>query len=126
MSQFMVLLYDNASALDEWAHMSPEQQQQGIQPYIEWSDRRAAQGRLVGGEKLADGTGRVLRGGAGQPSVTDGPFSETKEVVGGYLVLDVADYETAVETLRDHPHLLHGGTVEIREIEPLPVAQPDG
>lgn len=123
MAQYMVLLYDSADVVEAWSRMSAEEQQQGIQQYIEWSDRAAALGRLVGGEKLADGTGRVLRGTAPKLSVTDGPFSETKEIVGGYLLLQAADYDEAAETLRDHPHLLHGGTIEVREIEPLPVAQ---
>ena len=47
----------------------------------------------------------------------DGPFSETKEVIGGYFAIEAAGYDEAVQLLEDHPHLSYGGTVEVREID---------
>ena len=84
-----------------------------IHKYKAWSAKVAQAGHLRGGEKLADATGRVLR--RGQP-VKDGPYAESKEVVGGYFILEAADYNEAARLASDCPHV-EFGTVEIREIE---------
>jgi len=47
---------------------------------------------------------------------TDGPYSETKEVLGGFYLIEAADYDEAVARTGDHPHLEHGGTIEIRKL----------
>jgi hypothetical protein len=124
MSQFMVLLYGSEENNRFWMEMSPEDMQKAIEKYMTWSGNLAAQGKLLGGEKLRDGTGRVLRGGGAQQRVTDGPFSETKELIGGYFLIQAADYEEAVQLVSDCPQLEFGGTVEIREIEVMPAPQP--
>ena len=64
----------------------------------------------------ADGTGRVLRGTGGSATVTDGPYSEAKEVVGGFFMLEAANYEEAVALSRDCPHLRFGA-VEVPEVD---------
>lgn len=46
----------------------------------------------------------------------DGPYAETKEVLGGYYLIEAPNYEEAVRRSLDHPHLSHG-TIEVREIE---------
>lgn len=50
--------------------------------------------------------------------MTDGPYSEAKEVLGGYFVIEADSYEQAVERLQDCPHLDYG-TIVIREVEPV-------
>ena len=50
--------------------------------------------------------------------VTDGPFAEAKEVIGGYFTIEAADYNEAVEICSDCPHLTYGGRIELREVEP--------
>lgn len=121
MSQFLVLLYDSPAALERFSRLSPEEMQACIEQYVAWSERLAAEGRLVATEKLRDGTGRVLRGRGGAPVVTDGPFAETKEVIGGYFLIRAANYDDAVDVVRSCPHLEWDGTVEVREIEPVGV-----
>lgn len=79
----------------------------------------AAQGKLHGGSPLhpeTEGT-RVRGDGPGQ-SVTDGPFSETKEVIGGYFLVDCESREEAVALARRCPHN-RIGVVEVREIIPM-------
>ena len=49
--------------------------------------------------------------------MTDGPYSETKEVLGGYFTIEAASYDQAIERLRDCPHLLFGGTIELRQVD---------
>jgi hypothetical protein len=51
--------------------------------------------------------------------ITDGPYAEAREVIGGLFILEAADYEEAVALSRDCPHL-DFGSIEIREIEPTP------
>jgi len=76
----------------------------------------AQQKILVSSSKLADEPGKVMRPGKGKPRVTDGPYSETKEVLGGYYLIEAANYDQAIERIRDHPHLEHG-TIEVREVD---------
>ncbi len=114
MSQFMLLLYDNPSA---WANVSPEDMQKVIQEYSSWAGGLAQQGKLAGGEKLRDEGGKVLRGDGKQVKVTDGPYSETKEVIGGYFTINAANYQEATDIAKTCPHVKYGPKVEIREVE---------
>jgi len=116
MPNYALFLHD---ASDGFAVMSPEQMQQVIQKYVAWGDRLRAAGLLKDGQKLADEPGRVMRGGNGQVRVTDGPYSETKEVLGGYYIVSAANYDEAVALARDCPHLEYGGTIEVREIDSM-------
>ncbi len=51
--------------------------------------------------------------------VTDGPFAEAKEVIGGYYIVNAASYDEAVELAKLGPHLRYHGRIEIRQIDPL-------
>lgn len=114
MPQFMLLLYEEAA---DYSDIGAEEMQRIIEKYAAWSAGLAEQGRMRGGEKLRDGSGRVIhRGGA---EVTDGPYSETKEVIGGYFAIEAADYDEAVALARECPHR-DFGTIEVREVEVIP------
>jgi hypothetical protein len=114
MAKYMLLLYDDPTA---WQQLSPEELQNTLQKYLAWSTRARADGIYVGGHKLANNLGKVVRGKA-QVHVTDGPYSETKEVLAGYQIIEMPDYEAAVDRCRDHPHLQFG-TIEVRDVDPL-------
>jgi hypothetical protein len=60
-----------------------------------------------------------MRGKAGAVRVTDGPYSETKEVLGGYYIVQAENYDKAVEIARDCPQFEFGGSIEVREIEDM-------
>ena len=106
MAKFVLLLRDNGSFPGD---MSAEEMQGVIGRYREWI------GGIKGkGEKLRDGEGRVV---SPKFNVTDGPYVETKEVVGGFLTIDANDYDEAVRLCKDSPHLSFG-SIEIRQIEP--------
>jgi hypothetical protein len=114
MPNYMLLLRDNP---ESFAGVSPEEMQAIIAKYSAWRRQLAESGRLVGGEKLKDGEGRVMRkNGDGTARVIDGPFSETKEVIGGFFAVSAADYDEIVEISRGCPHLEYG-TIEIREVD---------
>ena len=59
---------------------------------------------MAGGEKLAEEGGKVVSARRSRVTIVDGPYSETKEVVGGYFLVQAADYAEAVELARDCPH----------------------
>ena len=84
-----------------------------------WGRALEAEGRLLGGHKLTEEPGRnmVRKGEAIQ--VMDGPFAETKELIGGLVVVEADDYDAAVELARSCPQLKYGGRIEIREVDGL-------
>src|SRR5262249_44853058 len=62
-------------------------------------------------KRLGFDPGKIIRG----RQVNDGPFSESKEVFGGFYLIEAASYDEAVERAMDHPHLEYGGSIEVRE-----------
>lgn len=108
MPQFMLMLRDSGSFPE---NISPEEIQQIIERYRTWSERVGAKG-----QKLRDGEGRTLVRRESGVTVTDGPYAESKEVIGGYFVVDAADYDAAAKLVEDCPHL-DFGSIEIRQIE---------
>lgn len=116
MPEFVLFLRDGDPAL---ATMSPEQMQGIVQRYVAWRARVQQNVRSITGHKLQDGQGRVLSGQGGSLKVSDGPYAEAREVMGGLFVIEAASYDEIVELCKDCPHL-DFGTIEIREVEPTP------
>ena len=114
MPQYMLLLHDSGTMPPD---LGPEDIQAIIQRYIDWRKKVSANGRRVEGHKLRDGEGRLLRGRVGAPTVTDGPYAEAKEIIGGLFLLEATDYDEAIALASDCPYL-DFGTIEIREVEP--------
>ncbi len=112
MSQYLLLLHDVPM---EFNKLSPDQMQAVIQKYQAWSARMRESGRLLDGKKLKDDGGRLLCR-QGDELVVDGPFSEAKEAVGGFFLIEAANYDEAVSVCRGCPHLEYG-SIEIREID---------
>ncbi len=90
---------------------TPEQMQQQMQKWVSWMKQLGDTGNLKGGQPL-EKTGRVVS----QKNVTDGPYAEAKDVIGGYLLVEAKDEPHAVELSRGCPVLAVGGTVEVRPI----------
>ena len=90
-----------------------------IQGHRRFSDELEATGKMVVGERLRpDGDASRIRLKAGQRQVTDGPFTETKEVLGGFYLIDCDTKTEAVEWAKKIP-LREGGYVEERPIWPM-------
>ena len=98
--------------------MSPEQMQQNMNKWFAWMDQLRSEGKFKAGQPLGD-EGKVLSGRKGQ-TVTDGPFVEGKEEVGGYLIVSAQDLREAAEMAKACPIFENNGTVEVRPIERLP------
>jgi len=105
--------------------LSPEQIQKVMNQFMGWFQRLQEEGKVRAGQPL-ERTGKLVSGKGGR-TVADGPFAESKEAIGGYFLLQVADLDEAVEIARQCPILEYGSTVEVRPVaESCPTAQQHG
>lgn len=116
MSDF-VFLYriDEASRRD--AMGTPERAQQSMQRWMVWMRELEAQGHLRDRGQPLERTGKVVSGK--QRTITDGPYAEAKDLVGGFTIVDARDLSQAAELAGGCPILEGGGSVEVRPVMPL-------
>lgn len=98
------------------AQANPQEWQAHMMKWKVWMDTLAAEGKMLGGEPL-DKPGKVLTGRG--KKITDGPFAEGKEVVGGYLIVNASSMDQAVEISQGCPIFEHDGTVDVRPVQEL-------
>jgi hypothetical protein len=115
MAQFMLILHETPGS---YAKLSPEEIQRVIEKYNAWSGKLAASGKLLGGHKLKEEGGKQVARAKDRLSVVDGPYTETKEVVGGIFLIEAGDYDEAVRLTSDCPHLAYG-RIDVRQIDPM-------
>jgi hypothetical protein len=96
------------------AAFTPEQAEATLRKYFAWSDQLRREGRMIAADELADG-GQTVRARNGQLAV-DGPYSETKEAIGGFFLIEADDASHAAEIAKGCPVLGHGGFMDIRAI----------
>jgi hypothetical protein len=114
MKQFILLLHEDPAGLRD---TSPSDMQAIVARYTAWAEKLGAAGRLEGGHKLRDEGGKRLRKQAGRLQVTDGPYAEVKDMIGGLFVVTAENYADAASLVSDCPHL-DIGWIELREVEP--------
>src|SRR3954454_14660750 len=102
--------------------LSPEEIQKVMLQTTAWLERLGKSGKVKSGHPLlAGGTGVSKKKGQ---MVADGPFAESKETIGGYLLLNVANLNEALEIAKNAPELDYGLTIEVHEIaEECPTMQ---
>ena len=115
MPRYILILRDSGNFPTD---LSPQEMQAIIERYMKWGNRLRERGALRLSEKLRDNEGKIMRRNGDKLAVTDGPFMEAREVVGGLYEVEAPDYESVVKECNDHPHL-DWGTIEIREVEVL-------
>ena len=115
MQRYLLVL---RSERKQFAELSPEDIQGILVRFNKWREALTAGGHKPEGQKLRDGSGRVMRQTEGKLVVTDGPYAETREIIGGYFAYDADSYEQAVELAKGCP-VLPFGPIEIREIEKM-------
>lgn len=118
MPSFMMLLHGPANRPRHIAS-NPEEFTRMTREYMDWADRLRAQGQLKGGNKLTDDAGRILRSNSGRLATTDGPYAESKEIVGGFFVISAGDYAEACRIAESCPHLKYGSYIEVRQLQEL-------
>lgn len=109
---------------DWYQGLSPEQMQQVFDQWMTWFNRLKDEGIALAGNPL-EPVGKIVAGR--NRVVSDGPFAESKESIGGYFLLNVATLDEAVAIAKDCPGLPHGIRVEVRPVAPqCPIADEIG
>jgi hypothetical protein len=93
---------------------SPERMQQTMQKWMSWLKELREKGHIKDQGQPLERTGKLVKGR--QKSVTDGPFAEAKDIVGGYTLIAARDLAQAVELSKGCPILEADGTVEVRPV----------
>ena len=121
--KYLLLIADDP-ALVAAAHAVEGAGEATMQEYIAFTQRIAESGELVAGDPLHDAsTASTVRIRSGATSVTDGPFAETKEQIGGYYIVDVASLDRALELAAQIPSVRTGG-IEVRPIVDMSAGYP--
>jgi hypothetical protein len=108
--QYMFLFRGN-----EWQKgLSPEEMQKVASQWMAWFERLTAQGKVTAGSPL-EKDGKVVSGKNGRV-ISDGPFAESKETVGGYFLLQVNSLDEAIALAQECPGLPYGAKVEVRPV----------
>jgi hypothetical protein len=94
---------------------SPEQMQKTMEKWRSWFKDLGEKGHLKDIGHPLESAGKVVKGK--QKAVTDGPFAEAKDVVGGFSLIQARDLDQAVELSKSCPILDVGGSVEVRQIQ---------
>ena len=116
MSEF-VFLYRSDPEGRRTSMASPEKAQESMKKWRAWFDSLAKEGHLKNIGQPLDGAGKVLAGA--KKTVTDGPYAETKDVVGGYSIVEARDLDEAARLAAGCPGLEVGGSVEVRPVMQL-------
>jgi hypothetical protein len=119
------LIYQDEQAQGEaWGRLSEEEQNRTMGAWYAYTDELQKSGVHVAGEALQPtGAAKTVRVSDGEQLVTDGPFAETKEQLGGYYVIDVDSEEQALDWAAKMPSLPNG-SVEVRPIMVFPAEMP--
>ncbi len=115
--QYMLLIYGNEAAeAQAMQGASPEQQQAMMGEWFAYTDALKAAKAYVAGDALhPTKTATSVRMRDGERMITDGPFAETKEQLGGYYLIDAKDLDEAIAWAAKCPGALHG-SIEVRPV----------
>ncbi|MEQ9441557.1 MAG: YciI family protein [Cyclobacteriaceae bacterium] len=111
MKKFLLLLHEDIEAMQK---LSPKEMETLVNDHLAWAKKIGEQGHLLEGEGLQE-TGVQLRGK--DSVIKDGPYIESKEMIGGFYLLQADSLDTIVAIAKECPCHLWGGTTEIRPIE---------
>ncbi|AEI47759.1 YCII-related protein [Runella slithyformis DSM 19594] len=114
MNKYMLAFWNALPSEEAFAQLSPEAIQAEIQKWNQWIGSIAAQGKMISAEGLYP-TGKTVSGS--QHAVTDGPFTEGKEIIGGFMILTADSFDEAIELSKGCPIYDSEGRVEVRQIQ---------
>jgi hypothetical protein len=111
--EYMLMVYVNEAG---WPQMTKTQQEQGMAAYMAYTEALAKAGVLKGNNRLGpSAAATTVRIVDGKTRVLDGPYTESKEQLGGYYLIDVPDLDAAISWAARCPGAVHG-VVEVRAI----------
>lgn len=114
MEKFMLIFHGGSDVAPEMK--SPEAMQNHMQKWFAWIEKLQKEGRYESGEallpheKFVSGPNKL---------VTDGPFAESKELVGGYFIVLAKDLDDAVKLTNDYPDFIFNGKVQVRPVQKI-------
>jgi hypothetical protein len=118
MKQYMLSVHHDSLSDYEGADMSPEEVQAMYEGVARWNEEAMAADVMVfGGGLMPPDTATVVRTEGDQVLLTDGPYAETKEFLGGFWIIKCDDLDTALEWARKAADALQGGPVEVRPLQ---------
>jgi hypothetical protein len=112
--RYILLTTQGPEHLEAWKKATPEERQAEIDRTVAWFREHGAAGRIVGGEELGwPSQAKTVR----KRGISDGPFIETKEMLGGFIVVEVGSEAEALEMAAGWPGLeWDGDAVEVRPV----------
>jgi len=111
--QYLLMLHAEEAG---WDRLTKEQQEQGYAAYMAYTEALKQAGVLCGSNRLRPSSAATtVRLTNGKPQVLDGPYVESKEQIGGYYLIEVADLDAAISWAARCPGAGHG-TVEVRPV----------
>jgi hypothetical protein len=115
MAQYMLLIYGDPAAAP-----GPEEQEAQYAEWLNYTNALVASGAMVSGAPLEDTTAAAtVRVRDGETAISEGPFADTKEILGGYYLVDVPDRDAAVALAAKMPNIEYGA-VEVRPVVVFP------
>lgn len=112
MEKFMLIFHGG-----QMEGMSPQEMQAHMQKWFAWIEKLRKTDQYVTGEPLLPG-GKFVSGKSGK-SIVDGPYTEGKEVVGGFIVIKAKDFAEATTISKNYPDFDYGGSVQVRQVMKL-------
>lgn len=110
MKKFLLLLHED---IESMSNLSPKEMGELLDAHIKWTTKLAKQGILLSGDGLEEQS--IIISGK-DAIIKDGPYIESKEMIGGYYLLQAERFDKIVELAKSCPCHLWGGTTEIRPI----------
>ena len=115
MAEYMLLLRGGDRPGDG-GEVSPAEMQAYVAPYRTWLDGLSRGGHLLHANRLADTGAKVVRPHGTGVVVLDGPYTESKDVIGGFYLVRAESEADALTIAGECPHLANGGSVELRRV----------
>lgn len=112
MEKFMLIFQEELKGTSP----SPDQMEQSMGKWFAWIDSLAKAGKYDSGEPLLPG-GKVIKGN--HKNVTDGPFTEGKEIIGGYFIVNAENYAEAIALCEGYPDYETGGSIIVRQVQKM-------
>ncbi|NER16606.1 YciI family protein [Spongiivirga citrea] len=110
MKKYLLLLHDDLQTIQ---NLSPKEMEGLVQAHMDWTKKLDAAGHLIAGEGLEEGSIQIK---GKQSVIKDGTFLESKEMIGGFYLLQANSLDEIIELSKECPCHLWGGTTEIRPI----------
>jgi hypothetical protein len=115
--KYVLMFADHVEDQKKWEKMPQEQMYAAYEHINKWFDEHSRSGKIVGGEELkGPSSSTTVRFKNGKPIVTDGPFIEAKEIVGGFAIVEVKDLDEALAMAKTWPGGGEGRIIEVRPV----------